>query len=176
MAQVAAKVKLEMPKEPSARKYNAVEIEIDVKSERSRRQIGYLALIAGLIAFAGGIFGLWIQGRIMYDGDSLVTIADVWTPQEIYLSICLPSLVISISGLLLSWVILASKLTEKISATKRNVLFAAFAVVFLVAIMVTSKIATDQDWARARAAEDEYFKNLRTNAPTSSPVKPQKAR
>jgi hypothetical protein len=149
---------------------------IDVKSERSQRQIGYLALVAGLIAVAGGVFGVWMQGRTMYDDTPLHIIADVLCPDEIYLSICLASLVTSIGGLLLSWVILASKLTETFSATKRNVLFAVFAIVLLAAIMVVSKIAPDQDWARASAAADEYFKNLQTNAPTSSSVKPQETR
>ncbi|HAO77769.1 MAG TPA: hypothetical protein DCQ92_02105 [Verrucomicrobia subdivision 3 bacterium] len=148
----------------------------DIKSERCQRQIGYLALAAGLIAVAGGLFGLWIQGRTMYEGTSLHMIADVLCPGDIYLTICSTTLVISTGSLLLSWVILASKLTEKISATKRNVLFAAVAVVFLIAVMIVSKIAADQDWARASAAADEYFKNLQTNAPTSSPVKTQKAR
>ena len=148
----------------------------DLKSERSQRQIGYLALIGGLIAIVGGIFGVWVQGRAMYSGDSLVNIADVLCPQEIYLSVCLASLAISIGGFSLSWVILASKLTEKFSATKRNILFVVFAIVFLMAIMIDSKIATDQDWGRASSAADQYFKSLQTNAPPSSPVKSQKTR
>ena len=108
----------------------------------------------------------------MYDGTSLHMIADVLCPQDIYASIFLPAFFISIGGFLASWVILASKLTEKLSAAKRNVLFAAFLVVFLAAIMVASKIATDQDWARASKAADEYFKNLETNASPSLPAKP----
>jgi archaellum biogenesis protein FlaJ (TadC family) len=104
----------------------------------------------------------------MYDGDSLVNIADCLCPEDIYLSICLPSLVILIGSLLISWVILASKLTEKFSATKRNVLLAVFAIAFLTALVVSSKIATDQDWARARAAEDDYFKRMKTNTPATT--------
>ena len=110
----------------------------------------------------------------MYEGTSLHMIADVLCPEDIYESICLPSLVILIGGLLVSWAILASKLTEKFSPKKKNILFAVFASIFLLAIMVTSKIASDQDWTRASAAADEYFKNLQTNAPTSSPVKPKR--
>ena len=150
-------------------------MKIDLKSERSQRQIGQLVLVAGLIAVAGGVIGIWMQGRTMYDGTPLHLIHDVLCPEDVYLSICLASLATSVGILLLSWVILASKLTGKFSATKKNVLFAAFAIVLLAAIMVASKIATDQDWARASAAANKYFKNLQTNAPTSSPVKPQKA-
>ncbi len=150
-------------------------MKIDFKSERSQRQIGYLALIGGLIAIAGGIFGVWMQGRAMYSGDSLVNIADVLCPQDIYASVCLASLAISIGSFSLSWVILASKLTEKFSATKRNILFVVFVIVFLLAIMIASKIATNQDWSAAKVAETEYFKSLQTNTPPSSPAKPQKS-
>lgn len=157
-------------------KKNSVIFGIDIKSDRSQRQIGYFTLVVGLITAAGGIFGLWMQGRIMYDGTPLHTIADVLCFQDIYASIFLPSFVILIGAFLLSWVILSSKLTEKFSATKRNVLFAVFAVVLLTAIMVTSKIAAGQDWARANAGANEYFKSKypQTNAPASSPVKSQK--
>lgn len=145
-------------------------MKIDFKSERSQRQIGYLGLVGGLIAAAGGIFGVWMQGRTMYDGESLVNIADVLCPQEIYLSICLASLAISIGGFSLSWVILASKLTERFSAAKRNILFAIFVAVFLAAILIASKIATDQDDARAQAAAADYVRadylnHMKTNAP-----------
>ncbi len=109
-------------------------MKIDLKSERSQRQIGYLLLGAGLIAVAGGVFGVWMQGRTMYEGTPLHLIYDALCPEDVYLSICLASLVTSIGVLLLSWVILASKLTEKFSAIKRNVLFTAFAVICLVAI------------------------------------------
>jgi len=151
-------------------------VKIDFKSERSQRQIGYLALIGGCVAITDGFFGLWMQGRTMYEGDSLLSIADSLCPEDIYLSVCLTSLVISMGILSLAWAILASKLTEKFSVTKRNIMFAAFAVVCLVVIMVVSKIATDQDWARAKVAEDEYFKKMQTNTPASSPVKSQKTR
>jgi hypothetical protein len=147
---------------------------IDFESERSQRQIGYLVLVTGGIAAAGGIFGLWMQGRIMYDGTSLHMIADVLCPEDIYASICLPSLVIVVGGLLLSWTILASKLTDRFSPTKRNILFSAVAFILLIGIIVVSKIATKQDWARASAAADEYYKSQQTNAPISSSVKPQK--
>jgi len=144
---------------------------IDLKSERSQRLISYLVLFTGVVVVAGGVFGIWMQGRTMYNDMPLHVIYDVLCPEDVYLSICLASSVTSVGILLLSWVILASKLTEKFSATKRNVLFASFAIVLLTAIMVASKIATDQDWARAKAATDEYFKNQLTNAPASSPVK-----
>ena len=140
-------------------------MKVEFKSERSQRQVGYVALIGGLTAVAGGIFGVWMQGRTMYEGDSLVNIADVLCPEEIYLSVTLASLAISIGGFSLSWVILASKLTEKFSAAKRNSLFVIFAIVFLAAIMIASTIATDQDWARAKAAEADYFNGLKTNTP-----------
>jgi hypothetical protein len=140
-------------------------VKVEFKSERSQRQVGYVALIGGLTAVAGGIFGVWMQGRTMYEGDSLVNIADVLCPEEIYLSVTLASLAISIGGFSLSWVILASKLTEKFSAAKRNSLFVIFAIVFLAAIMIASTIATDQDWARAKAAEADYFNGLKTNTP-----------
>ena len=81
------------------------------------------------------------------------------------MSVTLASLAISIGGFSLSWVILASKLTEKFSAAKRNSLFVIFAIVFLAAIMIASTIATDQDWARAKAAEADYFNGLKTNTP-----------
>ena len=140
-------------------------MKVEFKSERSQRQVGYVALIGGLTAVAGGIFGVWMQGRTMYEGDSLVNIADVLCPEEIYLSVTLASSAISIGGFSLSWVILASKLTEKFSAAKRNSLFVIFAIVFLAAIMIASTIATDQDWARAKAAEADYFNGLKTNTP-----------
>jgi hypothetical protein len=140
-------------------------VKIDFKSERSQRQIGYLALIGGLTAGAGGIFGVWMQGRTMYSGDSLVNIADALCPQDIYLSVCLASLAILIGGFSLSWVILASKLTEKFSAARRNICFVVFTIVFLMAIIIASKIATDQDWAKATAAEADYFSHMKTNAP-----------
>jgi len=101
----------------------------------------------------------------MYSGDSLVNIADALCPQDIYLSVCLASLVILIGGFSLSWVILASKLTVKFTATKKNILFVVFTIVFLMAIMIASKIAANQAWARAQAAEANYFKNLKTNLP-----------
>ena len=140
---------------------------MDIRSERIQRQIGYLVLVAGVISVAGGVIGFWMQGRAMYDGTPLHLIYDVLCPEDIYLSICLAPLVTSVGVLLLSWVILASKLTATYSATKKNVLFTAFAAVCLIVIMVVSKIATNQDWARAKVAADEYFKSQQTNATTS---------
>jgi hypothetical protein len=149
---------------------------IVVLSERNKRQFGFLALFAGWFAVVLGSFGVWMQGRGMYDGNSLVNIADVLCPQDIYLSICLPSLVLSVGGLLVSWVILASNLTEHFSAKKRNVLFALFAVILMVAIMVPSKIATEQDWARATVAANEHFKNMQTNASATTLEKSRQVR
>ena len=153
-------------------KKNSVIFGIDIKSDRSQRQLGYFALVVGLITTAGGIFGLWMQGRIMYDGTPLHTIADVLCLEDVFDSIFLPSFVISIGGFLLSWVILGSKLTVRFSALKRNVLFVLFASIFLAAIMVTSKIAAIQDWARASAGANEYFKSKypQTNAPAILPI------
>jgi hypothetical protein len=155
-------------------KRNGVIFGVDVKSDRSQRQIGYFALVVGLIAAAGGIFGLWIQGRIMYDGTPLHTTADVLCFEDIFASIFLPSFVILIGAFLLSWAILSSKLTATISDIKRNVLFATVAVVLLTAIFVASKIAAGQDWARANAGAKKYFESKypQTNAPASSPAKP----
>ena len=54
--------------------------KIEFVSERNKRQFAYLVLVAGWIAVAGVFFGLWMQGRMMYDGDSLVNIANVLCP------------------------------------------------------------------------------------------------
>ena len=56
---------------------------MDFKAERNQRQIGYLALVVGLIAVAGGVFGIWMQGRMRYDGTPLHSVADVLCPEEI---------------------------------------------------------------------------------------------
>ena len=144
--------------------------KIEFVSERNKRQFAWLALIAGLIIVAGGVFGIWMQGRTMYDDTPLHLVYDYLCLNEVYLSMCLAPLVTSIGVLILCWVILASKFTEKLSETKKNFLFVAFTIILSAAIMIASKIAADQDWARARAASEEYFQaKYGTNSPTIIP-------
>jgi hypothetical protein len=139
-------------------------------SVQIQKVLGYLALFAGWLAVAIGSFGLWMQGYGMYSGDSLVNIADCLCPEDICASIFLPVFVFSMGAMLVSWVILASKLTEGFSLTKKNIIFSTFALTLLVACIVPAKIATNQVWARATAAEAEYYQNKYTNAPSAALV------
>ena len=143
-----------------------LKLPMKIISEQNQRQFAWVALVFGLLMTAGGVFGIWMQGRMMYDGTPLHTIYDVLCLEEVYESICLAPLVTSVGVLLLSWVILASKLTEKFSAIKKNVWFGTFAAILLMVIMVSSRIAANQDWSRAESAVIKHFENIKTNTPT----------
>ena len=148
-----------------------------LKTERSQRQIAYLAaysgLFFGLLAMGAGIFGVWLQGGGMDDPTRYLSIADSLLPSEVIMGICLPAMVTTAGGLAIAWVILASKLTEKRSAKWKNLIFATFAIIYVIAIFIPGKIMGDKIWAKAAKAEAEYFEKQRTNAPTAPLVKPK---
>ena len=142
-------------------------------SEKDQRIVAWIALILGVLATAAGVFGIWMQGRGMYEGTSLREVYDSLCFSEVYLSMCLAPLVTCIGALLISWVILASKLTANLSAVKKNSWFVTFAVILLAGILWSSRIAAAQDWSEASKAAKAYSESSRSNSISPSHAQPR---
>jgi hypothetical protein len=141
-------------------------------SEKDQRVVAWIALILGALASAAGVFGIWMQGIGMYAGIPLHLVYDNLCFSEVYLSMFLAPLVTCTGAMLISWVILASKLTANLSAAKRNMWFALFAVMLLAGILWSSRIAAVQDWSRSEKAARAYFERAKTNSIAPSHVRP----
>lgn len=140
---------------------------MEIMSDKNQRQLAWLLLTTGVLALAAGFIGLWMQGRMMYDGSSLRNIADCLCFQDVFASLWMPAVVLSVGTLSISWVILGSKLTENFSAAKRNSLFLVLAATVLTGCLIPTHIAATQDWNRAQAAANDYFDSLSSNAPAA---------
>jgi hypothetical protein len=82
--------------------------------------------------------------------------ADQLLHSEVVESFCLPTIVASVGGLAITWVILASKLTQRFSSKRKNLIFTVFAVVYVIAVFIPAKIAGDKMWNKAQEVERKY--------------------
>ena len=128
----------------------------DSKTEKGQRQIAWLVLFYGLLLMAGGLFGVWVQGLFWDVATNYLVMADQLLHSEVVESFCLPTIVTSVGGFAIAWVILASRLTEKFSSKRRNFIFVVFAAVYVLAVFVPAKIAGDKMWSKAMKIEQKY--------------------
>ena len=138
----------------------------DFKTESAQRQIAWLVLACGFAATGFGLFGIWLQGSFWDISTNYLVMADQLLHSEVVESFCLPAIVTSAGGLTVTWVILASKLTEKFSSKQKNLTFLVFAFIYVVAVFVPAKIAGDKMWSKAQEVEKKY------NTPRSVETKP----
>ena len=136
---------------------------LDSKTEKGQRQIAWLILFYGLLLIAGGLFGVWMQEMFWDVSTDYLVMADQLLHSEVVESFCLPTIVTSVGGFAIAWVILASKLTEKISFKQRNFFFVVFALIYVLAVFVPAKIAGDKMWSKAVKIEQKY---------NQAPIKP----
>jgi hypothetical protein len=128
----------------------------DLKAQRHQRQIAWFVLVYGFVVMCGGVFGIWMQGEFWDISTNYLAMADQLLHSEVVESFCLPTIVTSLGGLAIAWVILASKLTEKYSSKRKNLIFMIYAAVYVVAVFVPAKIAGDKMWNKAKEVEQKY--------------------
>ena len=128
----------------------------DFKTEKCQRQIAWLVLFCGLSAIGFGLAGIWMQEMFWGITTNYLAMADQILHSEVVESFCLPTIVTSVGGLAIAWVILASKLTEKFSSKQKNFVFVVFAVAYVVAAFIPAKIAGDKMWNKAQEVERKY--------------------
>jgi hypothetical protein len=128
----------------------------DIKTQKRQRQIAWFVLIYGFVVMGGGIFGIWMQGMFWDVSANYLVMADQLLHSEVVESFCLPTIVTSVGGLAIAWVILASKLTERFSSKRKNLIFVVFVVVYVVAVFVPAKIAGSKMWSKAQEVERKY--------------------
>ena len=97
-----------------------------------------------------------MQGEFWDISTNYLVMADQILHSEVVESFCLPAIVTSIGGLAFAWVILASKLTEKLPSKRKNFVFIFFVIVYVVAIFGPAKIAGDKMWNKALKAEQKF--------------------
>jgi len=120
------------------------------KTENNQWQVAWLLLVSGLAAFCFKLSGIWLQGEFWDIPTNYLVMADQLLHSEVVESFCLPTMVTSVGGLAIAWVILASKLAEKFSNKRKDLAFMVFALVYVVAVFVPAKIAGDKMWNKAQ--------------------------
>ena len=126
------------------------------KTGSNQKQIAWLVLVVGFLVISFGLFGVWLQSEFWDISTNYLVMEDQVLHSEVVESFCLPTIVTSIGGLAVAWVILASKLMGKFSLKQRNIIFVIFVFVYVLAVFIPAKIAGDKMWKKALEAERKY--------------------
>jgi hypothetical protein len=107
-----------------------------VITPRDRKILAWIALVVGAGLTAGGLFGVWLQGRF-YEG-GFPTAATVGEVREAF---TWPTAFTTAGSLIVAAVILSSPLTGSWPTSRRFATFVIFAVLVLVACTVCGHFA-----------------------------------
>jgi hypothetical protein len=117
-------------------------------------QASIIALVCGAVLLLGGLFGIYYQGPFWASG-----FVEFMNAEEDAFALGLPCGVTLAGALVLSYVILASRLTESWSHRRRSGVFAVFSVAVLGACAIAAWLAGQVAGARLQ----------KTEAPPSNP-------
>jgi hypothetical protein len=105
-------------------------------TERDRKILSWVALLAGVVLTTSGLFGVWIQG-LFYQG-GFPTPA---TFGEVRMAFTLPAAVTTLGSMIVAGVLFASSITAAWSPRKL-VVFVCFGIFVLLACAVAGHLAT----------------------------------
>jgi hypothetical protein len=110
-----------------------------VITQRDRKILAWIVLVVGVLLTAGGVFGVWLQGRF-YEG-GFPTAATVGEVRDAF---TWPTAFTTAGSLVVAAVILSSPLTSSWQTSRRLATFVAFALFVLVACTVCGHFAASR--------------------------------
>ncbi|MGB0579660.1 MAG: hypothetical protein ACPGVU_08170 [Limisphaerales bacterium] len=114
----------------------------------------------GLLVYAIGVFGTWLQGEFWWVTFGKFSDADRSTLSDTRMAMCLPELFVLVSGLIMS-----SSFFVFVEGKKhKDLLILSFIALLALPVWITGSIAGSNLFSKSQAALQEHFENAKSKA------------